>query len=171
MSYSTGGRPARWLLQAFAIFHETWPNVIDRLLRWEVAFDLIRANPFRLYFTDFYGLTYVNYWGHIRHAAPHNIYIQAAASLTIFSPVLIIFLLYKFVRLGLKIAARVPAKFSGRVVLLTATVVGTMAVQMVSDTFLHYEYSAIVWLAICLVLAAAAFERPRAQRGTDERRR
>jgi len=153
--YMTSGYHADWLVRLLSLANETWPNALDRYIRWQVAWNLILANPLRLSFVNFTAMQYTNYYGYVQHAAPHNIYIQAAASLTPFSPFMILFLLLRFIRFGFRTASKLPDQLKGRVLALTSFVAGAFFSNFITDKFFNYQYSLIVWLSISLVLALA----------------
>jgi len=161
--------PADWLVELLALAGETWFNVSDRYMRWRVIFKIIAANPFRLCFINFSYLYYTNLYGDVHHVAPHNIFVQAAASMTIFAPFLVIFLLLRFYKFGFQTAAKLPGDFSGRVLALTSLVAGAFFADTMADKFLNYQYSLIVWLAIMLVMAASVLGSPRTKPNVGNR--
>lgn len=156
--YLSNSYPADWVVRLLNLASDRWVNTVDRYIRWQTTWKYIVANPFRLYFIDFAAIQYANYWGFVQHAAPHNIYIQAAASLTVFSPFLILYLLVRFIRFGFRTASRVPEQHKGRVLALTSLVAGAFVSNFLTDKLLNYQFSLIVWLAISLVMAASALD-------------
>lgn len=147
------GTAHSWIVAPLEALGETKKNLLDRWDIWKPQIDLIRDRPFRLYFVDLPQYTYKNPYGHEYPVNSHNVFLALAVYLTVLAPFMVIFLVVRFMKLGVRAARQLPEDMRWRVLAMTCFVPGLFAADIWGLNITRYINSLLMWLSVSLVAA------------------